>query len=118
MDYRCPVCGEDLKNKMLPTKVIGNKEIFGFKYPRLPYCSKCGTAIVNANTEQDKQLLRYILWPVILAIFTLVSNIIWLQFMAGFTFLAGVLYVAYSITRDNYKTRPHYKVYDEKIERR
>jgi hypothetical protein len=114
MNYECPKCKLNLQHKILPTKAVGDKKVFGFVYQRAMSCPNCETLLEYSHKDADQSITNYILGPLIFGIIALISNLLWLRYMAGFSLFIGIAYTAFLITSPNYKNKAYFKVYTKK----
>ena len=114
MNYECPNCNLNLQYKILPTKAVGDKSIFGFVYERTISCPDCDTLLELAHKDADQRIMWCISGPFAFGIISLISNLQWLRYMAGVLFFAGVVYTAFYITRPKYNNKAYFKLYAKK----
>ncbi len=121
MNYRCPSCETDLKNRYLPTKGLGATVV---KLPspinktikqRVAVCPKCNTPL-SANTHPfDQTLVRWAALPLVLFFAGLFLESLVIKVVAGAVLALGAAWSIWVITRPSYKEWRYWRVYTEQL---
>jgi hypothetical protein len=117
MNYRCPSCDTDLKNRYLPTKGLGATVV---KLPspinkaikqRVPVCPKCNTALSINTHPVDQALARWAALPLVLFFAGLFLESLAIRVVAGAVLALGAAWSVWAITRPSYKEWRYWRVY-------
>ncbi len=121
MDYRCPRCSFDLKNKLVPTTGVG-RTVFrlppflgGVIRQQVPRCPSCHTLLKRNLHPLDKWLVRWATVPFIIFLIGVVLESLIVKFVAAAFLGVGVIWVSWHITRPAYKTWMHWQEFDGEI---
>ncbi len=118
MDYRCPRCSLDLKNRLMPTAGAG-RSIFrlpaflgGAVRQRVPRCPGCETLLERNPHPLDTTLLRWGALPFILVLVGTLLDSRTVQVIAAALLVVGVTWAGWRITRPAYKQWKHWREFD------
>lgn len=109
MDYRCPCCSVDLKNKLMPTTGIGRLVlklpafIGGDIRQQVANCPNCHTSLKRNLHPLDTALVRWGAAPFIVFIIGLVLESLTVQMVAALLLVVGAVWASWGITRPAYK---------------
>ncbi len=118
MDYRCPRCSVDLKNRLLPTTGAGRpayrlpKMLGGVIRQQVPSCPNCQTLLERNPHPLDKMLVRWGAAPFVLFLIGVVIESLLVQLGAAVFLVVGVIWAGWRITRPDYKQWMNWKEFD------
>ena len=121
MNYHCPACEMDLKNRYMPTKGIGD-DIVKLPSPikitikqRVAVCPKCSTTLMFDTHPFDQKLSRWGPLPLVVFFAGLFLESLVIKVAAGTLLVLGFAWAAWVITRPPYKAWRYWRVYTPKL---
>ena len=121
MNYHCPICEMDLKNRYMPTKGIGD-DIVKLPSPikitmkqRVAVCPKCNTPLMFNTHPFDQKLARWGALPLVVFFAGLFLESLVIKVAACALLVLGFAWAAWVITRPPYKAWRDWRVYTPKL---
>ncbi|MDM8568534.1 hypothetical protein QUF50_03275 [Thiotrichales bacterium HSG1] len=121
MNYHCPNCKTNLKNRYMPMKGIGDA-LFTIPLPinktirkRIAVCPECGTPLIINVHPFDEVLIQWGTLPLVIFLGGIFIESLAVKVLAGLILFLGFGWSVWVITRPAYRNWKYWRVYNVQL---